>query len=95
MASIIMASLLACYLTFESVIDLPSRLKPYAINGDYTRQVVLILFLLLYILRLFITVFVFLKRKMVWSEILLVSSLMSFVLSGYLQSSSWPDFRPK
>jgi protein-S-isoprenylcysteine O-methyltransferase Ste14 len=81
--SIIIASLLACYLTFENVTDLPFSLRPYAINGDYTRQVVLMFFLLLYVSRLFITVFVFLKRKMTWSEMLLVSGLMSFALFSF------------
>jgi len=83
MASIIIASLLACYLTFENAADLPFSLNPYAINGDFTRQVVLMFFLLLYISRLIITVFVFLKRKIAWSEMFLVSSLMSFALFSF------------
>jgi steroid 5-alpha reductase family enzyme len=39
--------------------------------------------LLLYILRLFITVFVFLKRKMGWGETILISGLMSFALFSF------------
>ena len=56
------------------------RLKPYAINGNFARQVILMFCMLFYVSRLFMTVFVFLKRKMVWSEILLISGLMSLVL---------------
>ncbi|WP_300459357.1 hypothetical protein [Desulfobacula sp.] len=83
MISIISASLLAGYLMFKNVNELIPCLKPYAINGDYTRQVVLIFCLFFYVSRLFITVFVFLKRKMAWSEMLIVSGLMSFALFSF------------
>lgn len=83
MAAIITASLLAGYLMFVDETSLFSQLKPYAINGNFTRQVILMFCLLFYVLRLFITVFVFLKRKMAWSEMLLVSGLMSFALFSF------------
>lgn len=77
------ASILASYLMFVDENSLLAGLKPYAINGSFTRQVILMFCLLLYVLRLFITVFVFLKRKMAWSEMLLVSGLMSFALFAF------------
>jgi len=77
------ASLLAGYLMFTDVNELHDWLKPYAINGNFTRQVILMFCLLFYVSRLFITVFVFLKRKMAWSEMLLVSGLMSFALFSF------------
>ena len=80
MTAIITASLLAGYLMFKDVNGLASWLKPYAINGNFTRQVILMVCMLFYISRLFITSFVFLKRKMGWGETILVSSLMSFAL---------------
>ena len=80
MAAIIITSLIAGTLMFMDESSLPYRLKPYAINGNLVRQVILIFCMLFYGLRLFVTVFVFLKRKMAWSEILLVSGLMCFVL---------------
>ena len=83
MTTISCASLLAGYLMFADVNELHDWLKPYAINGNFTRQVILMFCLLFYVSRLFITVFVFLKRKMAWSEMLLVSGLMSFVLFSF------------
>ncbi len=83
MTAISCASLLAGYLMFTDVNELYDLLKPYAINGDFKRQVILMFLLVFYILRLSITVFIFLKRKMAWSEMLLVSGLMSFVLFSF------------
>ena len=80
LAAIIFVTLLAGHLMFNDTKELSSILKPYAINGDFSRQIVLISCLVFYILRLFITVFIFLKRKMEWIEMLVVSGLMSFVL---------------
>ena len=77
------ASILAGYLMFVDENSLLAGLKPYAINGNFARQVILMFCLFLYVLRLFITVFVFLKRKMAWSEMLLVSGLMSFALISF------------
>jgi len=85
MAAIILVSLLAGYLMFCDVGKLASWLKPHAINGDFSRQVALICCLWLYILRLGITVFVFLKRKMEWTEMLIVTCLMSFALFSFAQ----------
>lgn len=83
MAAIIVTTLLAGYLMFENENNLASWLTPYAINGNFSRQVVLMFCLILYDLRLFITVFVFLKRKMAWSEMFLVSGLMSVALFSF------------
>jgi protein-S-isoprenylcysteine O-methyltransferase Ste14 len=83
MLAIIAASLLAGYLMFKDINGLASLLKPYAINGNFTRQVILMFCLLFYIFRLFITVFVFLKRKMGWGEAVLISGLMSFALFSF------------
>lgn len=83
MVAIIVTSLIAGYLMFVDENSLLYGLKPYAITGNFTRQVILMFCLLFYVSRLFITVFVFLKRKMAWSEMLLVSGLMSFALFSF------------
>lgn len=80
MLAITCTSGLAVYLMFVSEQDFILWMKPYTVNGNFARQVILTFFLTFYILRLFVTVFVFLKRKMAWSEMLLVSGLMSFAL---------------
>ena len=77
------ASILAGYLMFVDENSLLAGLMPYAISGNFARQVILMFCLLFYVLRLFITVFVFLKRKMAWSEMLLVSGLMSLALFSF------------
>jgi steroid 5-alpha reductase family enzyme len=83
MAAISFVTLLAEHLMFNDPIDLPYWLKPHAINGDFTRQVLLMFCLWLYVLRLSVTVYVFLKRKMEWSEMLIVTCLMSFALFSF------------
>jgi len=83
MTAISSACLLAGYLMFVDTNSSISWLKPYAINGNIVRQVILMFFCWFYVLRLFITVFVFLKRKMAWSEMLLVTGLMSFALFSF------------
>lgn len=91
MIAIIAASLLAGYLMFKDVNGLSSWLKPYAINGNFTRQVILMLCLFFYISRLIITVFVFLKRKMGWGETVLISGLMSFALFSFARVGGSSD----
>jgi protein-S-isoprenylcysteine O-methyltransferase Ste14 len=83
MTAISCTSLLVGYLMFADVNKLISWLKPYAINGNFTRQVILMCFCWIYVLRLFITVFVFLKRKIAWSEMLLVTFLMTLALFSF------------
>jgi steroid 5-alpha reductase family enzyme len=83
MIAIIAASLLSGYLMFKDVNGLASWLKPYAINGNSTRQIILMLCLWFYVSRLFITAFVFLKRRLSWLEAILVSGLMSFALFSF------------
>jgi len=76
-------TLFAAYLMFTDVSELPELLKPYAINGNFIRQIVLLSCLIFYVLRLFITVFVFLKRTWAWSEMLFVTGLMSLALFSF------------
>ncbi len=83
MAAIIVTTILTGYLMFKDVNNLDSRLTLYAINGNFNRQVVLMFCLIIYDLRLSITVFVFLERKMAWREMFLVSGLMSFALFSF------------
>jgi protein-S-isoprenylcysteine O-methyltransferase Ste14 len=83
MFSITIAVLLASYLVFNNSEDVISFLRPYAVEGNFTRQVILISSLLLYITRLFLTTFVFLKRKMGWIEAIIIAVLMSLALFSF------------
>ncbi len=57
-----------------------SWMEPYKINGDFTRRIILMVCLIIYFFRLLITVFVLLKRKIVWVETIIILILMSFAL---------------
>ena len=59
------AVLLAAYLIFTNANNIISFLRPYAKEGNFTRQVIMISCLFIYLMRLVFTNFVFLKRKMV------------------------------
>ena len=83
MFSMTAAVCLAGYLIFGNANDMISWLQPYQADGIFFRQVVLISCLVVYILRLFFTIFVFLKRKFVWNEAIVVSALMSLVLFSF------------
>jgi len=76
-------SLLAGYLMFVNESNMVSWLRPYAIKGNSTHQIILMACMVFYVLRLLATVFIFLKRKMAWSEMLLVTGLMSFALFSF------------
>lgn len=56
------------------------ELVPLKMNGNEFRQIILFIGLVIYVMRLFITLFVFLKRKMSWGEGLLITLVMSLVL---------------
>ncbi len=60
MAAVIFATLTSGYLMFADENSLPYRLKPYAINGDFTRQVIL-MFCLLYLQHLHNIKFLYMK----------------------------------
>ncbi len=83
MTAISGACFLAGYLTFVDQDNLLSFLRSYAIDGNFDRQLILTFFCWIYVVRLFITNFIFLKRKMEWREMLFVSGLMSFALFSF------------
>ncbi len=80
------ACMAANYLMFVDKSNLFSFLKPYSINGNFDRQIILTFFGWFYVFRLFITVFVFLKRKWAWSEMLFVTGLMSLALFSLVKA---------
>ena len=55
-------------------------LKLYQISGDLARRILIVSCLIIYFLRLQITVWVFQKRKWTWIETITISILMSFAL---------------
>jgi len=60
-----------------------SWLDSYEINGDFVRRVILMSCMVTYFIRLLVTTFVFLKRKLPWVETFIISFLMSLALYGF------------
>ena len=58
-------------------------LKAYQLNGDLLRRILIAFCLIIYFLRLQVTVWVFQKRKWTWLETILITALMSFVVYAY------------
>ncbi|MCP5053914.1 MAG: DUF1295 domain-containing protein [bacterium] len=83
MAVIFISIFVSGWLMFADENGLLPWLRTYAINGDFLRRIILMSCLVIYFFRLLITVFVFLKRKMLWLETIIISILMSFVLFSF------------
>jgi protein-S-isoprenylcysteine O-methyltransferase Ste14 len=58
-------------------------LKQYQMNGDAVRRIIIASCLIIYFVRLQITVWVFQKRKWTWLETITITVLMSFVLYAF------------
>ncbi len=84
MTAISLVTLLAGHLMFNDPVDLASWLKPHVIKGDFPRQVILIFCLWFYVLRLGVTVLIFLKRN-------IVTCLMSFALFSFAKAGGSSD----
>ena len=70
----------ALVLMFSENLSSIAWLKPHQIPGNPLRHILIAVCLLLYLLRLQITVWIFQKRKWTWFEALTISILMSFAL---------------
>ena len=58
-------------------------LKPYQISGDFLRRVLIALCLIIYFLRLQVTVWVFQKRKWIWTETIIISIVVPLALYSF------------
>ena len=58
-------------------------LEPYQISGDLIRRTLIASCLIIYLLRLQVTVWIFQKRKWTWLETMTITVLMSFVLYAF------------
>ena len=71
------------WLMFADLAYFDTGLKPYQISGDLLRRVLIALCLIIYFLRLQITVWVFQKRKWVWLETIIISILTPLALYAF------------
>ena len=71
------------WLMFAGDAIMNTWLKQYQIDGDLFRRTIIAFFLIVYFMRLQVTVWVFQKRKWTWLETIIITILMSFVLYSF------------
>ncbi len=88
------ATLLASWgMMYAPADSVPESLRSYLLAGDPFRQGLVLACLIVYILRLAVTTLVFLRRKFIWAEALIITFLMPFALLGFARaggSNPWP-----
>jgi len=71
------------WLMFTDYATSNTWLKQYQLSGDLVRRVLIASCLIIYFVRLQVTVWVFQKRKWTWLETIAITVLMSFVLYAF------------
>jgi protein-S-isoprenylcysteine O-methyltransferase Ste14 len=71
------------WLLFADYAASNSWLKQIQLTGDFVRRILIAFCLIIYFVRLQITVWVFQKRKWTWLETITITVLMSFVLYSF------------
>lgn len=85
---IFMAIMIPSWLMFAEAKDFFVWLRPYRMQGDLARQIILTSCLSFYFLRILITMFIFTKRKVRWIEAIIVSPFYFFVFYWFAFSTS-------
>jgi steroid 5-alpha reductase family enzyme len=78
--SITISVSLSLLLMFSDHLPSFTWLQPYQISGDFVRRILIAACLIIYFLRLQITVWIFQKRFWTWLETITISILMTFAL---------------
>jgi protein-S-isoprenylcysteine O-methyltransferase Ste14 len=66
-------------LIFVDESELWPFLKPYKVHGDPMRNVIILSGLMVYFLRLLVTLFIFFQRKMFWGEAFVIANIMPWI----------------
>ena len=84
------------YLMFTSADNILPLFKPYKVNGDPVRNILILSCMSIYFLRLLFTLFVFFQRKMYWIEAIVIANIMPWIFpyiayksGGYTDSIGW------
>jgi protein-S-isoprenylcysteine O-methyltransferase Ste14 len=77
---IIITLLVTLWLLFAEYVTSNTWLREYQLYGDPLRRILLASCLIIYVIRLQVTVWIFQKRKWTWSETITITFLMPFVL---------------
>ena len=76
---------LSIWLMFMNNLPSFTRLQPYQISGDLVRRILIAACLIIYFLRLQVTVWIFQKRSWTWRETIAISILMTIALYAFAQ----------
>jgi steroid 5-alpha reductase family enzyme len=80
---LLISILAALWLMFAGDATSNTWLKPYQLSGDLVRQILIATCLVIYFVRLQVTVWVFQMRMWTWLETITITVLMSFVLYAF------------
>ncbi len=76
----ICCSIFVCgYLMFFEESEIYPLFKPYNINGNFVRNVLIISCMTIYFLRLSVTLLFFFQRKMYWVEAIIIANIMPWI----------------
>ena len=76
----------ACGLMFIEHLSASSGLNAYHISGDFWRRILIAACLMIYFVRLQITVWIFQKRTWAWLETIIISILIPLALFGFAKA---------
>jgi protein-S-isoprenylcysteine O-methyltransferase Ste14 len=80
---ILIAIFATLWLMFAEYATSSTWLRQYQLSGDLVRRILIASCLIIYFVRLQVTVWVFQKRKWTWLETITITILMSFVLYAF------------
>lgn len=67
------------YLMFTSADKILPLFKPYKVNGDLVRNILILSCMGIYFFRLLFTLFIFFQRKMYWDEAIVIANIMPWI----------------
>lgn len=85
---IFIAALIPSWLMFAETKDIIVWLRTYKINVDFSRQIILTSCFGFYFLRILVTLFVFLRRKVHWIEAIFISPFYILMFYWFAYSTS-------
>ena len=84
------------YLMFTSADKILPLFKPYKVNGDLVRNILILSCMGIYFFRLLFTIFIFFQRKLYWGEAIVIANIMPWIFpyiayesGGYTDSIGW------
>ena len=80
---IIITLLVTLWLLFAEYVTSNTWLREYQLYGDALRRILLASCLIIYVIRLQVTVWIFQKRKWTWSETITITILVTIVLYAF------------